>query len=100
MQRARFETAVTILVGIGYPVKIKTVQEAHSLLEDWPQSGRDAAHTFALKACRAALTGEIGAETARALFVAFARKHDLLAPDPQGVVVARQEGSARRTASR
>ncbi|BCH21544.1 DUF982 domain-containing protein [Mesorhizobium sp. L-8-3] len=100
MQHARFETAVTILVGMGYPAKIGTVQEAYALLEDWPQSRRDAAHAFALKACRAALSGEIEAETARGLFVAFARKHDLLAPDPQGVVAARQEGNARRTAFR
>lgn len=62
---------------MGYPAKIKIVQEAYALLEDWPQSRRDAAHAFALTACRAALSGEIEAETARGLFVAFARKHDL-----------------------
>ncbi len=31
MQHAKFETAVTILVGMGYPAKIKTVQEAYAL---------------------------------------------------------------------
>lgn len=100
MQQAKFETAVTILVGLGFPAKIQTVQEAYALLEDWPTSRRDTAHAVALKACRAALSGEIEAETARGLFVAFARKHDLLAPEPHGVVAARQKGNARRTAWR
>jgi hypothetical protein len=100
MQHNRFETAVTILVGMGYPATIETVQEAYALLEDWPHSRRGTAHAVALRACRAALLGEIEAETARGLFVAFARKHDLLAPDPQGVVAARYEGNARRTAWR
>lgn len=100
MQYDRFETAVTILVGMGFPAKIETVHEAYALLEDWPHSRRDITHSVALKACRAALFGEIEAETARGLFVAFARKHDLLAPEPQGIVAARQEGNVRRTAWR
>ncbi|MDH6298251.1 hypothetical protein M2315_004741 [Agrobacterium fabrum] len=42
---------------------------------------RDTAYSVALKACGAALRGEIEAETARGLFAAFAEKHDLLAPE-------------------
>lgn len=38
---------------------------------------------MALKACIAAMRGEIEAKTARGLFVAFAEKHDLLAADNQ-----------------
>ena len=42
---------------------------------------RDYADAVALKACAAALRGEIEAETARGLFTAFVKKHDLLAPE-------------------
>ena len=76
-----FKTPVSVLVGLGLPTKIGTVMEAYQLLADWPVHSRDGTHNFAFKACRAALTGEIEAETARGLFVAFAKKHDLLAPE-------------------
>jgi hypothetical protein len=98
MEHNTFETAVTVLIGLGFPAKIQTVTEAYALLEDWPPSRRDTVHSVALKGCRAALSGQIEAETARGMFVAFARKHDLLAPEPQGVAAAHQEGNARRTA--
>jgi hypothetical protein len=35
----------------------------------------------AIRACKAALTGDIDAETARGVFVAFARKKDILFKD-------------------
>ncbi|WP_407829791.1 DUF982 domain-containing protein [Staphylococcus aureus] len=44
---------------------------------------------MALKACRAALRGEIEADTARGLFAAFAAKHDLLAPDVDVISASR-----------
>jgi hypothetical protein len=95
-----FETAVTVVVGLGYPAKIQAVRDAYVLLEEWPTSRRDAAHAVALKACRAALSGLIEAETARGMFVAFARKHNLLAHEPQEVVVAHLNGDVRNTARR
>lgn len=55
--------------------------DAYRHLVEWPASMRDTAYSVALKACGAALRGEIEAETARGLFAAFAEKHDLLAPD-------------------
>jgi hypothetical protein len=42
-----------------------------------------------LKACLAALRGEIEAETARGLFAAFAKKHDLLAPETPAIAASR-----------
>jgi hypothetical protein len=42
-----------------------------------------------VKACLAALCGEIDAETARGLFVAFAQKHDLVTVGTPAVVAAR-----------
>jgi Protein of unknown function (DUF982). len=55
--------------------------DAYRHLCEWPVSLRDSAHSLAMKACGAALRGEIEAETARGLFTAFANKHDLLAPE-------------------
>jgi hypothetical protein len=55
--------------------------DAYQLLCDWPVSQRDSAHSVAMKACAAALRGEIEAETVRGLFAAFAQRHDLLIKD-------------------
>lgn len=70
-----------ILVGLGFPATVRTVMDAYRHLVEWPAAMRDTAYSVALKACGAALRGEIEAETARGLFAAFAEKHDLLAPD-------------------
>jgi hypothetical protein len=50
---------------------------------------RDTAHSIALKACSAALRGEIEEETARGPFSAFAEKHDLLAPETDIIAASR-----------
>ncbi|WP_425624735.1 DUF982 domain-containing protein [Agrobacterium radiobacter] len=81
MKPDMFRQPVIILVGLGFPAKIRTVMDAYRYLAEWPASMRDTAHSIALKACSAALRGEIEAETARGLFAAFAEKHDLLAPE-------------------
>jgi hypothetical protein len=47
------------------------------------------AHSMALKACSAALRGDIEAETAHGFFAAFAEKHDLLAPQHTSVIANR-----------
>ncbi|GLR56833.1 MULTISPECIES: DUF982 domain-containing protein [Rhizobium] len=54
--------------------------QAYRLLLEWAAPGSDRAHTIALNTCKAALTGDIEAETARSVFAAFAERHDLLAP--------------------
>ena len=81
MDRHTFAKPVKILTGLGIPTTIRSVAEAHRILLDSTDFKRDAAHAFALKACQAALAGEIETETVRGLFVALAEKHDLLAPD-------------------
>lgn len=83
-----FKDPVTILVGLGFPVEVRTVMDAYRHLAEWPASMQDAVHSIALKACGAALRGEIEAETARGLFAAFAEKHDLLAPDPEVIIAS------------
>ena len=76
--RQSFDRPVTVLVGLGMPVDVGTVMEAYALLNDWPPSQRNPTHAIALNACKAALMDLVDAETARATFVAFARKNDLL----------------------
>ncbi|MDR7144940.1 DUF982 domain-containing protein [Rhizobium sp. BE258] len=89
MKPDMFRKPVTILVGLGFPAEVRTVMDAYRHLVEWPTSFRDTAHSVALKACQAALRGEIEAETARGLFVAFAQKHELLAPQTSAVVASR-----------
>jgi hypothetical protein len=81
MKPDQFETPVTVLTGLGLPTPVRSVIEAYRLLSEWPSLYRDPAHQVALKACKAALNREIETKTARSVFVAFAEKHDLLAPD-------------------
>ena len=86
MKPDMFENPVRILVGLGFPTEVRSVMDAYRHLVEWPISLRDGPHSVALKACHAALCGEIEAETARGLFAAFAEKHDLLAPETDVVM--------------
>ena len=89
MKPDMFKEPVTILIGLGFPTEVRSVIDAYRHLAEWPASMRDTAHSMALKACRAALRGEIEADTARGLFAAFAAKHDLLALDVDVISVSR-----------
>ncbi|MGR9079689.1 DUF982 domain-containing protein (plasmid) [Rhizobium leguminosarum] len=89
MKPDMFKQPVSILVGLGFPAEIRSVMDAYRHLVEWPASLRDAAHSVALKACSAALRGEIEAETARGLFKTFAEKHDLLATETNTIAVSR-----------
>lgn len=89
MKPDMFRQPVSILVGLGFPTEVRSVMDAYRHLVEWPESLRDAAHSVALKACSAALRGEIEAETARGLFAAFAEKHDLLAPETNVIAASR-----------
>ena len=79
MQSRVFDHPVTILVGMGFPRQICSVVEAYQFLTDW--GGNSPEHRAALRACKAALVGDIEPETARGVFVAFAEKKDLVAPE-------------------
>jgi hypothetical protein len=92
MKPDMFRQPVTILVGLGFPSEVRSVMDAYRHLVEWPASFRDAAHSIALKACLAALRGEIEAETARGLFVAFAGRHELLAPETEVIAALRLRG--------
>lgn len=96
MDRTTFRNPVWILVGLGLPTKVESVMAAYALLNDWPLSRRNSEHSIALKACKAALAGEIDAETARGTFVAFAHRNNLLVPDTDGVLAAQAAGALGR----
>ncbi|KQW34843.1 MULTISPECIES: DUF982 domain-containing protein [Ensifer] len=89
MKPDMFKEPVSILVGLGFPAEVRSVLEAYRYLSECPTSLRDTAHSIALRACGAALRGEIEAETARGLFAAFAEKHDVLTPDTKSIVAFR-----------
>jgi len=89
MKPDMFRNPVTILVGLGFPAEVLSATDAYRHLCEWPARLRDNAHAVALKACGAALRGEIEAETARGLFAAFAEKHDLLAPETSATAASR-----------
>jgi len=80
-----FEHPVTVFVGLGFPTQIASVKEAYAFLCEWPPSKRNAAHKIALNACKGALAGEIDADTARGMFMAFVRKNGLLAAQAHDV---------------
>ncbi len=89
MKPDMFRQPITILIGLGFPAEVRDVMGAYRHLVEWPALQRDGAHSVALKACSAALRGEIEAETVRGLFAAFAEKHDLLAPETDVIAASR-----------
>jgi hypothetical protein len=74
-----FETPIRVWVGLGFPRQLNTVADAYQFVIDW--CGNSPEQKAAIRACRAALAGDVDAETARGVFVAFARKKDILIED-------------------
>lgn len=97
MKPDMFAKPVTILVGLGFPAEVHSVMDAYRHLVEWPTSFRDPVHTIALKACEAALRGEIEAETARGLFAAFAGRREILAPETPAIAASRMRGDSGPT---
>ena len=79
MPAKHFEEPVRVWVGLGFPRQLNSVTDAYQLLLEW--RGHSPEQTAALTACKAALADEIDAETARGVFVAFARRKDILIED-------------------
>lgn len=89
-----FEKPVNVLVGLGFPRKVTSADEAYQLLSDMRPAAGVAAHKMALRACKAAIHGEIDPEIARSAFAAFARRHAMLLSEDTA------EGSALREVSK
>ena len=89
MKPDKFREPVTILVGLGFPAEVRSATDAYRRLCEWPARLRDNAHAVALKACSAALRGEMVAETARGVWGAFAEKLFLRAPERGAIAASR-----------
>jgi hypothetical protein len=74
-----FEKPVLVWVGLGFPRQLNTVVDAYQVAREW--CGNSPEQRAAIRACKAALSGEVDAETARGVFTAFARKKDILVED-------------------
>ena len=74
-----FEKPVRVWVGHGFPRQLNSVVDAYQFLTDW--CGNSPEQRAAIRACKAALAGDIDAETARGILVQFARKKDILVED-------------------
>ena len=74
-----FEKPVRVWVGLGFPRQLNSVVDAYQFLADW--CGNSPEQRAAIRACKAALAGDIDAETARGILVQFARKKDILVED-------------------
>lgn len=74
-----FEKPVRVWVGLGFPRQLNSVVDAYQFLTDW--CGNSPEQRAAIRACKAALAGDIDAETARGILVRFARKKDILVED-------------------
>ena len=74
-----FEKPVRVWVGLGFPRQLNTVVDAYQFVSEW--CGNSPEQKSAIRACKAALTGDVDAETARGVLVAFARKKDILVED-------------------
>lgn len=88
MERNLFEEPVSITIGLGYPADVESVEDAYAVLAEWPQGSRDPACQAAMRACRAALRGEVDAAAARAAFVRFAKRSGILTLAPDAVIAA------------
>lgn len=74
-----FEKPVRVWVGLGFPRQLNSVVDAYQFVTDW--CGNSPAQRAAIRACKAALAGEVDAETARGILMQFARKKDILVED-------------------
>lgn len=74
-----FGHPIRVWVGMGFPRQLNTVADACQFASEW--CGNSPEQKAAIRACKAALVGDIDAETARGIFAAFARRKDILIED-------------------
>ncbi|GGE17930.1 hypothetical protein GCM10011390_41400 [Aureimonas endophytica] len=81
MKPDQFEEPVWIYVGVNVPRPVASPTQAFVFLDNCPAGLRGPAHGRALEACRSAMNGRAGTESARAALIAFAEARGILAPD-------------------
>jgi hypothetical protein len=74
MNALYFDDPVYLTVGLGAVATVDSVERAHALLNECPSWQRNPEHEVALNACKAALAGDIDAQTARSTLAAFAAR--------------------------
>ena len=85
-----FQRPVTVLVGLGFPRAVASVEQAMSFLDEVPTVMRDEAYRATCDACRDALTNRCSAQEAHDVFAAYARRRGVLVEEPMsGLPIAR-----------
>jgi hypothetical protein len=74
-----FERPVRVWVGLGFPRQLNTVVDAYQFVTQW--CGNSPEQKAAIRACKAALAGEMDAETVRGMLIQFAKRKDILVED-------------------
>lgn len=77
MDRLPFEIPVCVKIG-STTREVKSVRGACECLIDWPHSRRGPIYRTAVRACEAAVAGQVSVEGARSAFVGFARVTGIL----------------------
>lgn len=72
-----FEEPVRVWVGLAFPRQINSVVDAYQFANEY--CGNSPEQRAAIRACK--LIGEVDPETARGIFVAFAKKKGLIADE-------------------
>ena len=85
----RFMVPVTVFVGLGAQRDLTSTYDLLQFLNEWPNARRGPIFTTALRACNAALAGELTDEDARKAFSSFARASAILASGVEPVANAR-----------
>lgn len=72
-----FSRPINVLVGLGFPRRIRGAGDAIAYLEQHAAL-RDEAYEATLDACRAALSGQLAIDEACDIFMGFARRRQVL----------------------
>ncbi len=78
MYGAAFERPLIMFVGLGFPRRLNSAIDALQVLDELPERYRGPAYSTAVRACRAAIAGEVEAETARGIVESYARAKSML----------------------
>ena len=85
-----FASPIVVLVGMGFPLEIRSVMDAVRYLDGQPVPLRDEAFEATYGACREALNGKASVAEARDVLCALARRRGVLVEEmsPQPAPVA------------
>ncbi len=73
-----FASPIVVLVGMGFPLEIRSVMDALRYLDGQPALLRDEAFEATYGACRDALNGQASVAEARDVLCALARRRGVL----------------------